>query len=168
MAILRTARSHFSRSFGETVTWMFGWVENRSAWLRPALYGPLFIWALILFRGGLVVLPIALPVLFFQDREFFWRLVLTLSVLAPAGGFAGGLLFGLVSPIASRLGAVGTVLKFTVAAWAYLIVLAFVIIPVIEPHKRFTLRDPWDWAFIGGFGFALGIALAFGTRKEHG
>jgi|SRR6266853_128678 len=166
MPILRSIRSHFNRSLGETLLWMFGWVENRPAALRPAFYGALFIWALILFRGGLVVLPIALPLLFFHDRHLFWQLMLTFSLLAPAGGFVGGLLYGLASPLVNRFGIVGTVLKFTLAAWAYLIVLVFVIIPVIEPHDRFTFRDAGDWVFIGGFGVVLGIAMAVGARKD--
>jgi len=166
MTILRNLRSHFGRSFGQTLQWMFQFVENQPAFLRPALYGAFFIWALILFRGGLIVLPIALPILFFSNRHLFWQLLLTFLVLAPAGGFAGGLLYGLISPIANRLGVVGTALKFTVAAWAYLVVLVFVIIPFVEPEKHRIVGDSGDWVFIGGFGLVLGIALTVGARRD--
>src|SRR5438094_298426 len=103
MAILTNLRSQLGRSFGDTLIWMFGFVEGRPAFLRPAFYGAFFIWTLILFRGGLIVLPIALPILFFTDRQLFGPLLLTFLVLAPAGGFLGGLLYSAVSPIANRL-----------------------------------------------------------------
>ena len=166
MAFLEGVRSHFSRTFGDTLMWMFGWVEDRPAVLRPALYGAFFIWALILFRGGLIVLPIALPFLFFYDRDLFWRFVLIFFLLAPAGGFAGGLLYGLTSPAVRRLGVAGAVLKFTLAAWGYLIVLVFVIMPFMEPNNRYSISDTSHWVFIGGFGLVLGIAFALGSRKD--
>ena len=163
MAILTTLRSQLGRSFGDTLIWMVGFVEERPAFLRPAFYGAFFIWALILFRGGLIVLPIALPIVFFTDRQLFWPLLLTFLVLAPAGGFLGGFLYSTISPIANRLGLVGRIMKYTVAAWAYLIVLVFVIMPLLD-RERPSLNDQADWIFIGGFGLALGIAMTWGAR----
>src|SRR5205823_13503609 len=87
MPLLANIRTHFSRSFTDTVMWMFTWVEDQPAFLRPAYYGALFIWAFILFRGGLLVLPILLPVLFFTDRRMLWGFLLVFCLLAPAGGF---------------------------------------------------------------------------------
>ena len=164
MAILTNLRSQLGRSFGDTLIWMFGFVEGRPAFLRPAFYGAFFIWTLILFRGGLIVLPIALPILFFTDRQLFWPLLLTFLVLAPAGGFLGGLLYSAVSPIANRLGLVGRIMKFTVAAWAYLVVLVFVIMPLVDRKHAGSLNDRGDWIFIGAFGLLLGIAIHWGAR----
>jgi hypothetical protein len=166
MAPLEKVRRHFSRSLGETLAIVVTWVEKRSPIVRPAFYGAFFIWALILSRGALLVFPIALPVLFFADRALFWQLVLTFFFLAPAGGFLGGLLYGLVSPLCNHLGAFGSGIKYTFGAWGYLVVLVYAIMPVIEPEKTYSLRDPWDWGFIGGFGLVLGIAMAIGARRD--
>src|SRR5947207_414873 len=121
------------------------------------MYCSYYIWSLLLSRSCVSFMSISLSILFFINRHLFWQLLLTFLVLAPAGGFAGGLLYGLISPIANRLGVVGTALKFTVAAWAYLVVLVFVIMPFVEPEKHRIVGDFGDWVFIGGFGLVLGI-----------
>jgi hypothetical protein len=54
-------------------------------------------------------------------------------------------------------------MKYTVAAWAYLIVLVFGIMPLLD-RERPSLNDQADWIFIGGFGLALGIAMTWGAR----
>ncbi len=168
MPLVSAVRAHFERSFGDTLMWMFGFVENRPKFLRPAFYGAFFIWALILFRGALIVLPIALPILFFTDRQLFWQLILVFLVLAPAGGFTGGLLYSLVSPIANPLGVVGAVVKFTFAAWGYLIVLVYAIMPVIDRKENVSFTNSGDWIFIGGFGLLMGIVLAVASHELNG
>ena len=164
--MLSALRSLFGRSFSDTLVWTFSFVEARPAFLRPALYGAFFIWALILFRGGLIVLPILMAIVFFTNRHEFWQMLLTFLVLAPGGGFFGGLLYGVVSPLANRLGVVGTVIKFTVAAWGYLVVLVYVIMPIIDSDDPSSLGVKGDWIFIAGFGLVIGIVLAVASRDR--
>jgi hypothetical protein len=166
MPILIKLRSQVGRSFADTLMWLFEFVENRPAYIRPALYGAFFVWALILFRAGVIPLPIALIAIFFTNRDLFWPFVLTFLVLAPAGGFIGGILYSAISPVANRLGIVGRVLKFTVAASAYLTVLVFVIMPLLQTENKGSLSDQGDWIFIGGFGLLLGIIMAWNTRRD--
>jgi hypothetical protein len=144
------------------------WVRDRSPVLQPALFGVLFIWLFALSRGALRVLPITLPVLFILDRALFWQLVLIVFFLAPAGGFLGGLLYGLVSPLCNRLGLFGNIVKFTFGAWGYLVVLFFAIAPVMDRKETVSLNDPLDWWFIGVLGVGVGIVLALSTRKDVG
>src|SRR5882672_9313404 len=83
------------------------WAERQPRILRPAIYGAAFIWFLILVRGGLVLLPLLLIVALVTDPASLLQFLIVALVLAPAGGFLGGLLFGVVSPITDRLGILG-------------------------------------------------------------
>ncbi len=166
MALYTTIRTHFSRSLADTVAWMFAWVEDQPAVLRPGYYGALFIWALIIFRGGLVVLPILLIVLFFIDRQTLLRSLLVFCVLAPASGFAGGFLYGMVAPLVRRLGVFGSTVKFAIAASCYFIALFFLIVPLMRNEPRPPLADSETWTLIGILGVGMGIVLALSTRKD--
>ena len=155
---------HWQRSLGDILAILSRWVQSRPAWLRPALYGALLIYGFVIWRGGLIILPIAIPILFFLDRALLGRLLLAIFILAPAGGFAGGLVWGTLSPLLARLGKAGRVLKFVVGTWVYAAVLVFVIIPTIEPGKH--MSPALAWGFIGGWGLFMGIAMGLQADKD--
>jgi hypothetical protein len=166
MALYTTIRTHFSRSLADTVTWMFAWAEDQPPVLRPAYYGALFIWALIIFRGGLVVLPILLLVVLFTDRQAFWQFLLVFCVVAPASGFVGGFLYGMLGPLVNRLGIVGSIVKFAVAASCYFVALFFLIVPLLRNETRPPVTDPGTWTLVGILGVGMGVVLALSTRKD--
>ncbi len=125
-----------------------------------------FIWLLILARGGLILLPILLVVGLFTDPALVLRFLLVALVIAPGSGFVGGLLYGIMSPLAGRLGIIGAVLKFSVAAAVYLFVLVVAIVPVLDGKNTFVVPDSSDWWFIGLVAILMGIVLTYNDRRD--
>src|SRR6266567_2457416 len=94
----------FQRSLAQILVDVFDFVESRPPWLRPPLYGALLIYAFEMWRGVLILGPIVLVILAIKQPSTAWHMLLVLIVLAPAAGFAGGLLYILPRPLTKHLG----------------------------------------------------------------
>ena len=116
-----------------TLIGVFDWVEGQPAWLRPALVGAGIIYAFALARGGLVVLPLLVVVAVFWHLTWAFRLLICVLIIAPAGGFLGGLAYSSLSPVARRIGRAGRVLQYVAAGFLYALVLEFAVIPLGSP-----------------------------------
>ncbi len=135
------------------------WVSQLPSWARPPFFGALLIYAFEIWRGGLIAIPLLAIVGWFVDPKWTVRMLLTLVVVAPAGGFLGGVLYSVVHPVTSRLKLAGKMIEHCFAAWGYLTVLWFVILPLIDPKHAGHISDSGDWIAIGGLGALLGIIL---------
>src|ERR1051326_2243746 len=112
-------REHFSKSLKEVHGGLRAWVLERPAWLQPPLMGALLVYGFVLWRGGLIVLPVAALTFVFgspRDRAFFGPLLLAVLVYAPAAGFVGGLIYAFAKPISNRLRGVRGELKIIFGA----------------------------------------------------
>jgi hypothetical protein len=158
------SRHHFQRSLTDVLAALFQWVQGRPSWLRPALYGSLLMYGLVIWRGGLILVPIGTVVLFIHDRALMWRLLLTILVLAPAGGFAGGLVWGALTPLLNPLGKVGKVFKYVVGTWIYAALLVFLIIPTVKPTEN--IPPAVAWGFVAGWGLLIGICMGLQSEKD--
>ena len=153
-------KEHLSSSLGEILTRLFAWVEERPEWLRPAFLGAGLVLAFIVWRGGLIVLPIVCLVLLFKNPALLVHKVLPLFLLyVPGAGFVGGLLYGIAGPVARHLGRAGKVLQFVLGTWVYCVLLIFVIMPFIDDKPRPALTSTEDWALSGGMGLLFGLVL---------
>ena len=114
----------------------------------------------------MILLPILLVVGLFTDPALVLRFLLVALVIAPGSGFVGGLLYGIMSPLAGRLGIIGAVLKFSVAAAVYLFVLVVAIVPVLDGKNTFVVPDSSDWWFIGLVAILMGIVLTYNDRRD--
>ena len=145
---------------------LLAWIDRQPRIIRPAIFGAAFIWLVILLRGGLIVLPIVLVIGLFTDPQFVLRFLIVALILAPGSGFVGGLLYGIMSPLVDRLGVLGAVTKFSVAASVYLFVLVVAIVPVFNGKNTLVAPDSGDWWFIGLFGVLLGIVFTYNARRD--
>ena|SRR6266576_3765089 len=163
---LASIKQLVSRSLDSLATRSVAWIQRQPRFVRPAIFGAAFIWLLILMRGGLILLPILLVVGLFTDPAFVLRFLIVALVLAPGSGFVGGLLYGIMSPLADHLGLIGTVLKFSVAASVYLFVLVVAIVPLFDGKNTFVAPDSSDWWFIGLVAILVGIVLTYNARRD--
>jgi hypothetical protein len=162
-------REHFTKSLKEVHGGLRAWVLERPAWLQPPLMGALLVYGFVLWRGGLIVLPVAALTFVFgspRDRAFFGPLLLAVLVYAPAAGFVGGLIYAFAKPISNRLGGFGKYLKFILGAWAYSVVLIFFIMPVLRPTDRMSLSDPAGWVLSMVVAVVFGLALGAQSVDE--
>ncbi len=152
---------HFSKSLKDVRGGLRGWVSQRPAWLQPPLLGALFVYAFVFWRGGLIVLPVAIIAFIFgssANRAFLEPIILTTLVYAPGAGFLGGLLYSLARPILRPMGAFGRYLQYILTAWAYFAVLGFFIVPLFRPAGK--LPAGANWALSGFLGVIFGYFLA--------
>jgi hypothetical protein len=159
----KVMRHHFSKSLKEVHGGLQSWVLERPAWLQPPLRGALLIYGFVLWRGGLIVVPIALLVFLFgpsADRAVIGPALLAILVYAPAAGFLGGLAYASTKSILDRLGAFGRYLKFILGTWVYCVVLVFFIAPVFKPEDRTPLSDPFGWVISAAMAVVFGLALS--------
>jgi hypothetical protein len=119
----------FTRLLTQVLGSILDWVEDRPTWLRPPLYGALFIYAFMALRGAWIVVPIGLTILAIKSPLTAWHLLLGLALYAPLGGFVGGLLYSFTNPVARHFGKVGTLLQCLLAGLGYGFVLVFLILP---------------------------------------
>ena len=158
------AAGHLSRSLWDVMESFFGWLSRLPPWAQPPFFGALLIYAFEVWRGGLIVIPLLAAIGFFLDPNWTLRMLFTLVVLAPAGGFLGGVLYSLIHPLTRRFKIVGVFIEHSLAAWGYLAVLWFVILPLIDPKNAGHLSDSGDWMAIGGLGILVGIVMGLQTR----
>jgi len=154
-------RRHLSKSLKDVHGGLRDWVSQRPAWLQPPLRGAIFVYAFVFWRGGLIVLPVAIIAFIFgssTDRAFLGPLLLASLVYAPAAGFLGGLLYSLARPVLRPMGAFGRYLQYMLTAWAYFAVLAFFILPLLRPAEKLTAGA--NWALSGFLGLLFGYFLA--------
>jgi hypothetical protein len=152
---------HLSKSLKDVHGDLRAWVSQRPGWLQPPLLGALFVYGFVVWRGGLVLLPIAFVAFVFgssAERTLLGRVLLTALVYAPTGGFLAGLLYSLVKPALRRLGAFGRYVQYILAAWAYFAVLGFFVVPVLRPGD--TLSAGETWALSGVLGGVFGYVFA--------
>ncbi len=157
------ADNRFTRLFGTGMVTLMQWVEGRPRWLRPPLYGALFIYAFMTLRGAWFLLPIVLVVLAITKPLTAWHFFVGIVILAPLGGFIGGLLYSITSPLTKYLGRTGTLVRCLLASLGYGVVLVFLIVPVLDEKPAPSLLDTAEWlgvalvALIGGL--AIGIPM---------
>jgi hypothetical protein len=162
-------RRHLSKSLKEVHGGLRDWVSQRPEWLQPPLFGALFIYAFVLWRGGIIILPLAFLGWVFgpaSDRAFLGSLLLAALVYAPAAGFLGGLLFAGVRPLLKRLGAFGRYLEFIFGAWVYCVVLVFVIVPILKPADKVALASPAGWVISGIMAIVYGLAIGVTANDD--
>ena len=166
MSAYTRVRDQISHSLEVRIPRVLGWVEDQPAVLRPAYYGTLFLWSVVLLRGGIIVLPALLLILLLTDRQAFWQFSIVFFLLVPAAGFIGGLVYGVIAPLVKRLGIVGSIVKFAAAAACYFTVLFFLIVPLVGRGDRPALGDPETWREIGILAIGMGTVLALSIRKD--
>jgi hypothetical protein len=147
------------QSLGEIIVRVFDFVESRPSWLRPPLYGAVFIYAFEMWRGALILGPILLVGLAIKEPSTAWRLLLVLVALAPAAGFAGGLLYILPRPLTKHLGKAGTLIQCLFAGFGYGAFLTFLIVPVMDSKPFPPLSDGSEWFVAGLIGVIGGLAI---------
>lgn len=137
------------------------WIDGLPAWLRPPVYGALFIVLLMGLRGLLVVLPI-IVVLFFLTGTSLTELVRILALLALAigGGSLAGLSYSLLGRWLRLIPAVGPYLAGIVTVLPYMAVVLVII--HIGDHS------PVRWPPEGADTFTLALtSLIFGPLVGH-
>lgn len=137
------------------------WINGLPAWLRPPVYGALFIVLLMGLRGLLVVLPIVAVVFFVTGTPLgeFLR-ILSLLALAVGGGFLAGMSYSLLGRWLRSIPAVGPYLVGIVTVLPYMVV----VLVIIHIGDHSPLQWPPEDADI--FTFAL-TSLLFGPFIGH-
>jgi len=142
------------------------WIDGRPKWLHPPLYGALFIYAFMAFRGAWIVVPVALAITALKNPVTALHLLLGIAVYAPLGGFVGGALYTLTNPIMRYLGKVGTFVQCLLAGLGYGVVLNFLIAPTLDGKPIPSFSDPSEWTAVLLVGLIGGIALGVPMVSE--
>jgi hypothetical protein len=80
--------THLSSSFVDVLGRFSALVEKLPRWLRPAFYGAGLIFVFMLWRGGLVAIPILFAwLLFTHPATLFHQLLPLIFVYVPGAGF---------------------------------------------------------------------------------
>ncbi len=162
-------REHLWVSTGERIAQFARWIAHRPPWLQPAFFGVGLLFAFVLARGGLIVLPILCVVLLIEDPRLLIHVVLPVFFLyLPAAGFLGGLLYGVSARVLKRLGRAGRVIQYMLGATIYFIVLVFFISPLLDNSKTPSLSSRGDWYFIGAMGVGVGLVMALSALSQKG
>jgi hypothetical protein len=158
----------FSRSPFETLLTLGSWVESRPSWLRNGLFGALFIYAFAASRGILILVLVLLWMALTGHQAQAFQFLLVLLVVAPAGGFVGGLAYTAFEPLSRRLGAIGRFLQWAAAGAGYSTVLVYAVLPLMDGAYRVS-GSPADSLFTIGFiSVAIGVAFSLPTREADG
>jgi len=162
-------RTHLSKSLKEVHGGLRGWVSRRPEWLQPPLYGALLVYGLILWRGGIVALPIGVITYAFgsaETRGVVGPILLAGLVYAPGAGFLGGLGVAILRPLLRRLGALGKYVETIFGVWVYCAVLVFVIVPILKPADKVPITSPVGWILSGIMGIVFVLALMTTDRDN--
>ncbi len=158
---------HFSSSLWDVVDRLVTWIERLPRWLRPAFLGAGLIYAFMIWRGALIVLPIVFLYLLFKDPTSLFHQVLPVLLLyAPGAGFLGGLLYGITDPVLRHLGRPGKILQFILGTWVYCVVLVFYIMPIIDVKYGASGSSTENWLSSAGMGVVFGLALGISATSD--
>jgi len=122
----------------------------------------------MLWRGGLVLLPIVFVYLLIKNPAVLMK-VLPLLIYVPGAGFLGGLLYGITAPALRPLGKAGSMLQFILGTWVYCVLLVFFIMPVIysiQGKPSDNLSNSARWIISGGMAVIFGLALGIGATSH--
>ena len=161
-------KKHLSKSLAEVHGGVRRAVEKCPQWLQPPLAGVALITSLMLWRGGIFVLPFAILGYVFgspETRATLGPILLVALVYVPAAGFVGGMLVAIFRPILRALGVVGKYVQFILGTWVYCVALVFVIMPKLEPGDQ-PLPNSARWLISGIMGVVFGLAAAIGWYSK--
>jgi hypothetical protein len=143
----------------------FARVDRAPGWLRSGMAGALLIYAFIIMRGGLIVLPLAAIYVAIRDPQALAPLLIGVLVVVPATGFLGGLAYGAVGQLTRRWGRTGRFLQFIAGAWVYGVMLVFAINPWMDHKPPPSLTSGFDWVIATVIGLGGGLELGFGDMR---
>ena len=159
-------QEHLSASLWDLVSRFADWVERLPRWLQSAVFGAGLIFAFMVWRGGLIAIPITFLYLLLTDPALLIHKVIPVMLIyAPGAGFLGGLLYGITQPGLRYLGKAGKLLQFIIGTWAYCVVLIFLIMPIIDPKEAASTSTKENWIVSGGMGLVFGLALGIGAMS---
>ncbi len=141
------------------------WTERLASWVRPGVYGALFVWLLMLARGGLVLIPVLLAYLAFKKPHDVLGVAVAIFAIVPMAGFLGGMAYGATGLVTIRLGRAGRIMQFIAAAWVYCAILMLVIIPWLDKTALEGIPLWFSWALATGMGILFGAVLGFSAKN---
>ena len=157
---------HLSSSLWDLVERLLRWVDRLPRWLRPAFLGAGLVYAFMIWRGALIVLPVWFVYLLFKNPTLLLHQVLPVFlVYAPGAGFLGGLLYGLSEPVLGWLGRFGKIVQFILGTWVYCVVLVFFIMPVIDAKDMASTSTTENWLISAGMGVVFGLAIGISATS---
>jgi hypothetical protein len=162
-----------SPSLSDRLIALADWADSRPRWLRHGLFGAGLVYAYALSRGalGALALLVAVVFLFATGRQSeAWRFLFAVGVLAPAGGFLGGLVYTAFQPVADYLGALGRFLQRTAAGIGYAVILVFVIVPVLplDAKEHHSVPPLANGIIAGLIGLAIGAVMSISDKDAEG
>ncbi len=162
-------REHFSTSLADLLRRVTARVDQLPPWLRPAFFGAGFVFALMLWRGGLIVLPIAFVYLLVKNPPILLKLLPLIFIYVPGAGFLGGLLYGITERALRPLGKTGRILQFILGTWIYCALLIFFIMPLLAPfdaRASTPISTPAKWIISGCLGVFFGLTLGINATSD--
>ena len=161
-------RQHFSKSLEQVVQDVFEWVKRQPRPIRAALGGAALVYMFIIWRGGLIILPIAAAILLLFKPAVLLQGLLFVLVVAPGAGFLGGLLYGATEPFLRPFGRAGRVIRFVLGTWVYCLLLVFFIIPAVKSEDRMPVSKPGGWIISGFLALLFGIGIGLSATSPSG
>jgi hypothetical protein len=138
------------------------WIDDRPAWIRPALYGALLVPAWAVRKGALIIIPIAGVVVLLTHEHPFQAIGrgLLIFTLAVGGAALSGLAYSLLGRRVRDARLIGPYLAGWLSCWPYVFVL-LVIMRLYEGTPVTTSFEDSEW-FVLGFGtFYVGAMVGF-------
>ena len=164
-------KEFFKNSLTDILVGFFEWVEGRPRWLRPAFYGAGLIYAFMIWRGGLIILPLLfLYGLFKEPALLFKTAIPLLLVYVPGAGFLGGLMYSATDPLLRHFGRGGKILQYVLGTWVYCVLLVFLIMPLFDKmsKERAAPSAPTeDWIISGVMGLLFGVTLGIVATSKN-
>jgi len=141
------------RARGSALEGLQRWIDGLPAWLRPPVYGALFVLLLMGLRGLVIVFPIVLIALLWS-RTPLTDLGMILGVLGLAlfGGFLAGLSYSLVGRWLRPIPVMGPYLAGIITVLPYMLAV-LVIVHIMD-------QTPLQWPPDGGDVFTFDSTLS--------
>lgn len=139
-----------------------GWVESLPPTVRPAAYGAYIIVAMMLMRGAMIIVPLAIVYVLATSHT---PLVIlgrgaAVVILAMLGGAASGLAYGLIGRHLQRAFPGGRYLTGIVTSLPYMVCLVVV-------DRLLDQKALWTPLTRTDLGISIGMALFFGPVIGH-